>query len=94
MSDATKPIFTQRLSMHLNGGHKWSSLSYDVFRDGKPTGIRRFRKTNGSPRYLITQDVLTHGNEEFDLMATKGADVAEWLEKHSQDESPEQGGSP
>lgn len=84
MSEQTKPVFTQKLHMHLNGGSKFSKLIYDVFRDGQPTGIVHARTTNGSPKYLITDDALGKGDEVFDILATKGVGMQEWLEAHSE----------
>ena len=83
MSETTTPVFTQRMHMHLNGGPHYSELHYDVLRDGKPTEIKHLRRTNGSPTYLITDDVLTCGDDFFDLKKTKGVGMQEWLEAHS-----------
>ncbi len=84
----SKPVFTQRLAMHLSGGSKFSKFDYDVFRDGQPTGIKHIRHTNGSPEYLITADVLVaKSGEIFDLKATKGDGYQEWLEAHSEEQA-------
>lgn len=77
------PKFTQRMTMHLNGGSEFSELQFDVFADGEPTGIRHFRETNGSPKYLITRDIFVCGEDTFDVMATKGVGLQEWLLAHA-----------
>lgn len=80
--------FTQTLKMHLNGGSKFSSLVYDVMRDGKPTGITRSKRTNGSPQYLIEQDVFVAADQsEFDNLKARGAGLTDWLEAHCAKES-------
>lgn len=67
------PEFTQTLAMHLNGGRDYSLLQYDVLADGKPTGIKRIRRTDGSPHYRIEVDVfVAAGGEEYDVLAAKG----------------------
>jgi hypothetical protein len=33
--------FTQRMTMHLNGGRKFSELHYAILADGKPTNLKR-----------------------------------------------------
>lgn len=83
---AEKPKFTQRMTTHLNGGSKFSELRYSVFRDGEPTAVRRVTRTNGSPKYLKTQDVFLLGEEVFDVLATKGAGLEEWLTAHAKPE--------
>ncbi len=75
----TTPVLTQRLTMHLNGGSKFSELRYEIDADGTPTGIRRLRRTGGSPRYLITDDFLWRGGESFDVLATKGVGMKDWI---------------
>lgn len=76
------PKFTQTLTMHMNGGSKFSQLNYDIFADGKPTGIKRYKRTDGSPRYLITDDVFKCGDDKFDNLAARGTGLMEWLESH------------
>ena len=77
--------FTQTLKMHLNGGNKFSALVYNVMRDGKPTGITRTKRTNGSPQYLIEVDMfVAEDKSEFDNLAARGLGLTEWLEEHSQ----------
>ena len=76
--------FTQKLTMHLNGGSEFSVLVHDVLKDGKPTGITRQKRTNGSPQYLITLDVFSASDgSEFDVLATKGVGLIAWLEAHT-----------
>jgi len=74
--------WTQQMALHLNGGSKFSQLNYNVFCDGQNTGIVRVTRTNGSPDYLKTIDKLVLGDEEFDILATHGVGVTEWLEAH------------
>lgn len=74
--------WTQKMTMHLNGGREFSTLAYDVFVDGQPTNIVHVIQTNGSPKYLKTSDVLRCGQEEFDILATHGVGMKEWLEAH------------
>lgn len=75
-------IFTQRMTLHINGGSDHSSLHYDVLCDGAPTNIKRVTVTNGSPEYKKTKDVLVCGDgEEFDVLAARGVGLVAWLEK-------------
>lgn len=79
--------FTQTLKMHLNGGSKFSVLVYDIKRDGKPTGITRSKRTNGSPQYLIESDVFAAADQsDFDNLAARGTGLVEWLEAHTKEE--------
>lgn len=72
------PVLTQRMKIHLNGGSKWSQLTYDILADDEPTGITMTTVTDGSPDYLITSKVLCHGEDTFDLMAGEGDPIA-WI---------------
>jgi hypothetical protein len=83
-----EPKLTQQMTMHLNGGSKFSELHHRIYADGVETNITRHKRTDGSPRYLITQDVFRCGDEEFDVMATKGVGMKEWLLAHV---SPKEG---
>lgn len=83
MTEPAKPVFKQQLTMHLNGGSKFSELHYAILRDDRPTGIRRHKRTDGRPKYLITEDVFFKGEEYFDILATKGVGIRGWLESHS-----------
>ena len=74
--------FTQTMTMHLNGGRKFSQLHYKVLCDGKETDITRHTATSGSPKYLKTSDVFKCGDDEFDMLATKGKGLMAWLEAH------------
>jgi len=71
--------WTQKMSMHLNGGSEFSQLNHDVYADGEPTGIVRVTRTSGSPKYLKTVDKLCDGSEEFDVLATRGVGMEDWL---------------
>jgi hypothetical protein len=81
--------FTQRMTMHLNGGDKFSELRYDILADGKPTNLKRVTRTNGRPKYLKTQDVIWDTTKPddpaaaFDVLATKGVGLQEWLEANA-----------
>ena len=70
--------------MHMNGGSKFSELHHDVYRDGEKTEIKRHTRTNGSPKYLKTEDIFACGEDWFDMLETKGVGLQEWLEKHSE----------
>ena len=91
-ADAGRPRFTKRMRMHLNGGAKFSELHYEVYRDGRPTGITHVRKTDGSPQYRITEDLLLCGDEHFDLLATGGLGHEDWLLAHSREADRGAGG--
>jgi hypothetical protein len=75
--------FRQQMTLHLNGGSKFSAFRYRILANGKETGIVRHKKTNGSPKYLITEDFFICGDERFDVMATKGVGLQAWLEAHA-----------
>ena len=77
-----KPKLTQTMTMHLNGGRKFSRLVYKILADGKDTGITRMTATNGSPKYLKTADELHKGEEVFDIMAAKGVGMEAWILSH------------
>lgn len=79
MTAKHEPVLTQTMTMHLNGGSKFSELRYKILADGANTGITRYTRTNGSPKYLKTVDALVNGNESFDILATKGVGMKEWL---------------
>jgi hypothetical protein len=84
-ADAGKPRLTQSMTMHLNGGSKFSELHYKILANGKETGITRYKRTSGSPGYLVTDDFLLsggHGGEEFDVLATKGSGMVDWILAH------------
>lgn len=78
----TEPVLTQTLTMHLNGGSKFSALNFDILADGKPTEIKRYNRTDGSPKYLITDDIFVCGEDEFDMLETKGVGLKEWVLAH------------
>lgn len=81
-SQSGKPKLTQTMTMHLNGGSKFSELHYKILADGEETGIKRCRRTDGSPKYLVTCDVLFIGEETFDVLATRGVGMTEWILAH------------
>jgi hypothetical protein len=87
--------FTQQLTMHLNGGREFSELHYDILADGKRTNLKRHTRTDGSPRYLKTIDVIYEATKaddpaaQFDMLATRGAGLQEWLEAHVQLTDPQ-----
>ena len=74
--------FTQKMSMHLNGGSKFSQLNFDIFADGKPTNLTRVTRTAGSPKYLKTVDVISDGESRFDVLQTRGVGMEKWLTEH------------
>ncbi len=76
--------FTKSMSMHLNGGSNFSELHYSIKKDGKPTNAVQVTITDGSPRYLITSDLIVAGEEVYDMKEKRGAGVLDWLEKHAQ----------
>lgn len=84
-----KPVLTQSMTMHLNGGDKFSELHYKIQADGKDTGITRHTRTDGSPEYLKTIDALRCGGEEFDILATKGVGAKEWILAHIRSDAAE-----
>jgi hypothetical protein len=74
---------TQRLTMHLNGGSKFSELHYEVLADGQPTGITIYRRTSGAPKYKITDYEIHYGEESLDVLtAAKGA-MLPWIEERA-----------
>lgn len=82
-------IFTQRMTMHLNGGSKFSELHYDILADGKPTNLKRSTRTSGRPKYIKTDDVIYDKGDPdnpekcFDVLAAKGVGLVAWLEAHA-----------
>lgn len=74
-----EPKITQSMTAHVNGGNKFSELHYDIFADGKPTGISRFVKTDGKPDYMIVSDIFFKGEESFDVMAMKSVGLNQWI---------------
>lgn len=74
--------WTQRMTLHLNGDT--TQMHRDLYRDGGPTGIRRATVTAGRRSgYRKTVDKLICGEEEFDLLATKGEGALDWLKAHA-----------
>jgi hypothetical protein len=78
--------FTQQMAMHLNGGSKFSELRYKIFADGKPTTFMRVTRTDGSPKYTKTQDVIfdtTRPDDPaacYDVLNAKPGGLQAWLE--------------
>lgn len=75
----TEPKITGEMTLHLNGGSKFSSLHYKVLVDGKETGINRLTRTNGRPNYKKISDELYFNDETFDLLKAKGQGIKEWI---------------
>jgi hypothetical protein len=71
--------WTQKMMMHLNGGEKFSVLDYEIYHKKKLTRITRHTRTSGSPHYLKEVDVLMYGDEHFDILASKGKGMEQWL---------------
>lgn len=84
--DKKKPEFTQSITMHINGGGNFSELHYMIKRDGKETKIIRRRRTNGSPKYLITVDDFHCGEHTFNNLQARGKGLLEWCIAHSEEE--------
>lgn len=78
-STAARPVVTQQLTAHLNGGSKFSEMHYRIYADGEETGITRHRLTTGSSKYLVTCDELRHGEETFDVLEAKGVGAMDWI---------------
>ena len=78
-AQAAKPVFTEQMTLHVNGGDSYSQLHYDVYRDGKKTNVTHHVATDGSPKYLITADEFHCGEETFDRKATNGKGLVAWL---------------
>lgn len=72
-----KERLKQNLTLHLNGGNKFSELHYKITCDGVETGITRHICTNGSPKYLVQADELHFGEETFDMK--KDGDPLPWI---------------
>lgn len=82
MSD--DPVFTERMTMHLNGGSEFSELHFRVLVDGHETPIRHHRRTDGSPKYRITDDVFACAcGAELDRRADPRASLRDWLREHA-----------
>lgn len=77
--------FTETMTMHLNGGSKFSELHYRVSGDGRELPIMHYRRTDGSPKYLITDDVFhcTACGADFDGIATRRVGLMAWLIQHA-----------
>ena len=71
---------TQKLTLHLNGGSKFSELHYKIFADGEDTGMTRHVRTDGRPRYNTTADEIHCGDETLDLKSEgPGFDPIPWV---------------
>ena len=75
----SKPQLTQHMTLHLNGGSKFSELHYAIHADGEPTGITLHKRTDGRPEYRYTDVVLRDGEVEVDLLAEDAPDAVEWI---------------
>ena len=85
-----EPVFTQTLNCHMNGGRKFTVLIYDVLADGVRTGITRTKETAGAPRFALKTDVfVTHEGARFDVLATRGKGLLDWLRAHARTPAPE-----
>ncbi len=74
-----EPQLAEHMTMYVDGGGKFTEMRYRVYADGEPTNIYREKRTSGRPRYEITDDILRCGDEVFDIKATKGVGVKEWI---------------
>lgn len=77
--------FREHMTMHMNGGSKFSELHYRVSGDGQELPITHHRRTDGSPKYLITADVFSckKCGSDFDCLATRRVGLMAWLLEHS-----------
>lgn len=73
------PKLTLQMTLHLNGGNKFSELHYKILADGKETGITKHVRTNGKPKYIVTNSEFHFNDEVFDLMK-EPAGAIEWIE--------------
>ena len=73
------PVLTKHMTLHMNGGSKFSELHYEIRADGKPTGITLHERTNGSPQYKYTAREMHFGPDTLDLMEKGHPDVTEWI---------------
>lgn len=75
-------IFTQRTNLHLSG-EDFSTLSFDIFADGKPTEIKRVTHTNGrSGGYLTTSDQFVCGDDVWER-GKNSEKLLDWLTAHT-----------
>jgi hypothetical protein len=75
--------WTQEMAMHLNGGAKFSQMTFDVYCDGEKTGIIRVTSTDGSSGgYRKTLDELHHETDTLDLMTASAKDALAWCDAH------------
>ena len=85
----SEPKLTQKMTLHLNGGSKFSELHYKILADGKETGITRHTRTNGSPKYIVQADELHFGSDTFDFQKMQGSDDAiDWILERLGKETP------
>jgi len=77
--------FTESLTMHLNGGPEFSTLHYRVHGDGEELPITHHRRTDGSPKYLITDDMFhcEACGADFDRLAAGRVGLRDWLVEHA-----------
>jgi hypothetical protein len=80
MSDT---VFTQRMTMHINGGSQFSELHYEIMADGMLCGITRHTRTTGRPKYTKIADEFHAGDKTFDLLKTRGVGMQEWLNENA-----------
>jgi hypothetical protein len=75
----SEPQLTQRMTLHLNGGNKFSQLHYEVLANGEPTGVTIHKYTDGSPNYKYTGFFVRCGDEELDVLADRKTNIEEWI---------------
>jgi hypothetical protein len=78
----SEPKLTQVMTLHLNGGSKFSELHYKILADGAETGITLHERTNGSPNYKYTARELHFGEETLDLMEEGHPKMRAWILEH------------
>jgi|HubBroStandDraft_5_1064220.scaffolds.fasta_scaffold514020_2 hypothetical protein len=88
--------FKQQLEFHLSG-EGFSTLTYAVSADDKPTSIIHVIQTKGrSGDFEVESDRFACGDNVFDCIETKKQGLQQWLEKqvNPSAEDPTPGPSP
>jgi hypothetical protein len=72
-------MLTTRLTLHLNGGSKFSERHEDILADGEPTGMTMHTRTDGSPEYRITVKEIHDGDATLDMLDPDSDDAETWV---------------
>jgi phosphoribosylformylglycinamidine (FGAM) synthase-like enzyme len=75
----SEPELTTKLTMHVNGGSKFSELHYEVLADKQPTGITIHKRTDGSPNYRYTAFEVQCGEETLDVLKAPNGAMKRWI---------------